>query len=252
MDVILLPGERADDLQREGLRVIQREDGFRFGMDSVLLAHFARLRPRDAVADMGAGSGVLPILMSAYQPTATFMAFEWQEDAADRARRSVLLNGLESRIAVYAEDYRRAALLIGYESVDATVCNPPYGKRGGALVSESAACALARHETDCPLPEIVAACASILRYQGRAFFVYPAPRLLELCDALREHRLEPKRVRMVCAKAGRAPYLTLMEAVKGARPGLHWLPPLTAHHADGSETDELKAIYAGASANPAE
>ena len=237
--------ERLDDLQNNGLRILQKPNGFRFGMDSVLLAHFARLRPRDVVADMGTGTGILPLLLSQTEPTARFHAFEWQPDMADMARRSVALNALEERISVYGEDMRSAASILGRESVNAVVCNPPYGKLGGVIPSQSEAKLLARHETECGMNEIVQACAAILHNLGRLWMVFPALRALELMDGLRAFRLEPKRIRMVCAKASKAPYLLMVEAVKNAKPMLLWLPPLIVYHEDGTETDELKDIYAG-------
>jgi tRNA1Val (adenine37-N6)-methyltransferase len=239
----ILPGERLDDLQNGGLRVLQKREGFRFGMDAVLLAHFSRLRPGDHVADMGTGTGILPLLMSAMEPTARFFAFEWQADLADMAARSVRLNGLEERICVYSEDYRNAARRLGAASMDAAVCNPPYGKRGSANPSATAARQLSRHETECTLVETAQACAAVLKNRGRLWMVFPAERLLELADALRQSRLEPKRLRMVCAQAGKAPYLALIEAVKNARPTLHWLPPLIVRREDGTETDEIREMY---------
>lgn len=241
--VPIKPDERVDDLQRNGLRIIQNPKAFRFGMDAVLLADFARLRPRERVADMGTGTGILPLLMSQNQPDAAFEAFELQADMADMAQRSVLLNGLEGRIRVHAADMRAAHALIGRESMDAVVCNPPYGKRGGTLTNEAENLLLARHETDCTICEIASACAAVLKNHGRLSMVFPAQRMLELMDALRSSRLEPKRLRMVCAKADRAPYLLLVEAVKNARPALLWMPPLVVYGPDGGETDELRRIY---------
>jgi len=238
-----MPHERVDDLQLDGLAIIQNPSAFCFGMDAVLLADFASIRSGDQVADMGTGTGILPVLLSHKAPTAWFHAFEIQADMADMAKRTMKLNGLENRIFVYAMDFRKAADQLGPESMDAVVCNPPYGKRGSTLPSETPGLQTARHETDAALPEIVEACARVLRNHGRLSMVFPAPRMLELCDALRAKRLEPKRVRLVCAKADRPPYLVLLEAMKNARPSLHWLPPLVVYHPDGKETDELKRIY---------
>ena len=238
-----LPGERQDDLQNGGLRILQKPGGFRFGMDAVLLAHFARLRPHDRVADMGTGTGILALLMSQSEPTARFFAFECQADMADMAQRSVRLNGLEERIAVYHEDFRQAAALLGPESMDAVVCNPPYGRRGGTLPSGTETRLVSRHETDCGISETAAACAAVLKNHGRLWMVFPAARALELADALRACRLEPKRLRPVCAMASKPPYLVLVEAVKNAKPALYWLPPLIVYREDGTETDELRAIY---------
>ena len=235
--------ERLDDLQNHGLHIIQKPAAFRFGMDAVLLAHFATPRPNQWIADMGTGTGILPLLMSQAEMTAHFHAFEWQPDMADMARRSIALNGLTDRITVHAADLRNAAAIIGHECMDGVVCNPPYGKLGGALTSQTVTQSLARHEQDCTLADIVAACAAVLRNHGRLWMVFPAPRALELMDVLRARRLEPKRLRMVCAKASKAPYLLLVEAMKNARPMLAWMPPLVVYHEDGSETQELQAIY---------
>ena len=187
---LLKPGERLDDLQRNGLHIIQHPRAFRFGMDAVLLADFTRLRPRERAADM-----------------------------------------------------RAAYELIGRESMHAAVCNPPYGKRGGTLTNEAAPLLLARHETDCTIQDVTAACAAVLRTHGRLSMVFPAARLLELLDAMRQSRLEPKRIRLVCARVDRAPYLALVEAMKNAKPGLLWMPTLIVYRQDGSETDELRRIY---------
>ena len=212
-------------------------------MDAVLLAHFTRLRPHDAVADLGTGTGILPLLMSQAEPSAMFHGIELQPDMADMARRSVLINGLEGRIHIYAADLRVAPLLLGRETMNGVVCNPPYGKRGGVIPSLTEEHLLARHETDCDLADIVKTGAAVLRNQGRFWAVFPAARALELLDSLRACRLEPKRLRMVCAKASKPPYLLLVEAVKNAKPMLAWLPPLIVYREDGSETDELRAIY---------
>lgn len=139
---LLKPGERLDDLQRNGLHIIQHPRAFRFGMDAVLLADFTRLRPRERVADMGTGTGILPLLLSQKQPDARFEAFEIQPEMADMARRSVALNGLEERIRVHAADMRAAYELIGRESMHAVVCNPPYGKQEGRLPMRRPLCCL--------------------------------------------------------------------------------------------------------------
>jgi len=243
MEILLKPNERIDDLQRNGLRIIQHPDAFRFGMDAVLLADFVRLKPREKVADMGTGTGILPLLLSQKDMTCVFEAFEIQPDMADMADRSVALNGLKERICVHAADMREAWKIVGREQMHAVVCNPPYGKRGGALTNETEGVLVARHETECTIEDVTASCATVLRNGGRLSIVFPAQRMLELCDALRKVRLEPKRIRMVCAHADKPPYLVMVEAMKNAKPQLLWMPPLIVYHADGSTTDEIKRIY---------
>ena len=237
------PDERLDDLQRNGLHIFQKKNGFRFGMDAVLLADFARVKPGERIADMGTGTGILPLLLSQKAEACTFAAFEIQPDMADMAARSVEWNGLSDRIRVYGADMRRAPELLGSESVHAVVCNPPYGKRESGTASPAEERRLATWETDMSIEEIVRVCGQVLRNRGRLSMAYPAQRLLELCDAMRRARLEPKRLRLVCARENRPPYLALAEAVKNARPGLCWLPPLAVLDENGRETPEIDRIY---------
>ena len=236
-------GERLDDLQRGGLRILQRAEGFRFGTDAVLLADFAGVKKGEHVADMGTGTGVLPLLLSARAEGTTFDAFEIQPDVADMARRSVLLNGLEDRIHVHHADCREAAGIIGHETCRLVVTNPPYTKGGAGLVSPEQSRALSRSDSDCEIGEWIAACAKVLQNGGRLCCVFPAPRFLELCDAMRAAKVEPKRVRFVVARETSAPKLVLTEGLKGGRPGLHMQPMLITHDAEGNFTKEMRRIY---------
>ena len=239
----LHPGERIDDLQRGGLRIIQREAGFRFGTDAVLLADFAMAKRGERVCDMGTGTGVLPLLIAARAEDTQFDTFEMQADVADMAARSVRLNGLESRIRVHHADCREAARVIGHEVCSLVVTNPPYTAAGAGLVSPDGGRAMARSDSDCPLEDWMAACARVLRNGGRLCCVFPAPRFLQLCDAMRASRVEPKRVRFVAARVDAAPKLVLVEGHKGGRPALHVGPLLVTHRGDGSFTDEMRRIY---------
>ena len=243
LDEQLREGERIDDLQRNGLRIIQRMDGFRFGTDAVLLADFAGVKKGEHVADMGTGTGVLPLLLSARAQDTTFDAFEIQQDVADMAARSVRLNGLETRIRIHHADCREAAGIIGHERCHLVVSNPPYTKGGAGLVSPEQTRALSRSDSDCTIEEWIAACGRLLKNGGRLCCVFPAPRFLELCDAMRAARIEPKRVRFVVARENAAPKLVLVEGLKGGRPALHVQPMLITHDAQGNFTREMRRIY---------
>ena len=236
-------GERIDDLMRNGLRLIQLEEGFRFGTDSVLLADFAIYGCMERVADLGPGSGILPVLMADACPNAMFDAIELDAAAADRARRSVALNGLDARIRVHCMDMRLAPGALGYGAFSACVCNPPYGKKGGALTSERQDIRLARHEEELSIEDICACAARLLKNGGRFSVVFPAPRANELLRAMESARLAPKRVRLVESFAGKPPKLLLADAVKGGGSQLHWMPTLVLYEPDGSPTPEYRKIY---------
>ncbi len=177
-DVSLQQGERLDDLQNHGMKILQKVNGYRFSMDSVLLAHFARLSKNMRIADLGTGSGIIPLLMSQRETTARFLAFENQPEMADMARRSVLINGLEKQIRVYCDDLRNAPHLLGTGNMDGVVCNPPYGRRDGtADTSIRDARRLACMETDCNLRELAATCSALLKNHGRLSICFPVSRM---------------------------------------------------------------------------
>ncbi len=239
---LLRDGERLDDLLLGGMKIIQRTDAFRFGTDSVLLADFAAPRKSDVVADLGTGTGVLCLLMAGHVAGPRFDAVEIQTDMADMAKRSVRLCGLEDRIAVHPMDLRDAPVVLGHGRHTLVVCNPPYSPDGTAVASERDAKRIARH-AGTPIEEICLAVGKLLKNGGRAAFVYPAPRMLELMQALSRVNLQPKRVRLIQDRPSATPKLFLLDAVKGAGSMLHWLPPLILKDEHGGWTDERNRIY---------
>lgn len=243
MKIALYPGERLDDLQTGGLKLIQKRGTFCFGTDSVLLADFARPRRREQAADLGCGNGAIALLLAGHRPEIQVDAVELQPEMADMAERSVRLNGLSERVRVHRGDMRRAWEMLGRECMSLVVCNPPYGARGRAIASAGEAERIARHEGDLSPEDVTRAAASILKYGGRFCAVYPARRAFELMSAMQACRLAPKRIRSVHATALRAPKLVLIEGVKGGGSGLNWLPPLILYEADGSVSAEWKRIY---------
>ena len=244
MHMELKEKERIDDLQRGGLRVIQRADAFRFGTDAVLLSDFAAPRPRDRVCDLGTGTGIIPLLLYARQNSITADAVEIQSDMADMAARSMQFNGLDEKIHVHAGDLREIRSLLPHAKYDLVTCNPPYGKAGGTLLNPDESKRLARHEDTCRVEDVAQAAQWLLRNGGRLCCVFPAHRLLELCDAMRSKKIEPKRIRLVCSRADKAPNLCLVEGKLDARPGLHMESTLVIYDDQGQYTPELRRIYA--------
>lgn len=242
-EMIPAADETLEDLQLGGLRILQKKRGFRYGMDSVLLADFARVGPEETFADFGAGTGILPLLILGRGKGKRCEAIECQADYAEMAARSVALNGLTDRVQVRCGDVREAEALLGRCGVDAVVCNPPYGLPGRVLLNPSEEKKTARHLDEEGLLPWFRAAHRVLRGKGRLSLVFPAPRMLEVMDLLQEARLTPKRFRLVYPRADRPANLALIEAVKDARPMLHPEPPLIVYEADGRMTPELRRIY---------
>ena len=242
-DVLIKEHERVDDLHQGGLRILQSERGFRFGMDAVLLAYFADVRPGDCVADLGTGTGVIPLLLAARGTAGHITALDIQPDVADMAARSVCMNGLQDKITVLQGDLRVAHEQLGYNRFDVVTCNPPYERRGSGVASPLAERAIARHEQACTLGAVAKAAFHRLRQGGRLALIIRADRAVDTLLALKQARMEPKRICMVHPSAERAPNLMLVQANRGGRPGVKWDPPIFVYGPDGAETPQLKRIY---------
>lgn len=243
-ETIIHAGERLDDLQRGNLRILQRPDGFCFGMDSVLLAWFAaQYAGKGKAIDLGTGSGVLPLLICARTPIQHFDAVEIQADIADMASRTMRLNGMAERIHIHAMDLQEAPKNLGYGQYRLAVSNPPYGHSEGKMQNPMAARRIARHEGTADIAAVCKAAGALLQNGGHFALVFPAGRLLSLFDAMRAARIEPKHICMVHPNYGQPPNLVLLDGMKGARPHLHFLPPLYIRDGEGQETEQIRAIY---------
>ena len=235
----LLPGERLDALNDRGLAVIQRPDGYCFSMDAVLLSHFARVRKGERALDLGTGCGVIALLLAEREETLRVDALELDPSAVDRARRSVQGNGLSERVRVFEGDLRVPPPELPRGGYDLAVCNPPYGF--GPDTSPERRQAVT--EATCTLEDAVRAARSLVRFSGRFACCWPASRLQEAMEALSRHRFAVKRLRAVQTLPGKAPYLCLLEAVSGGKPGLQMEPALQVLTPGGGMTDEARAIY---------
>ncbi len=240
---LLKPGERTDDLQRNGYKIIQNKEKFCFGMDAVLLSGFAKAGRGDKVLDLGTGTGIIPILMEAKTKADHFFAVEIQEESADMARRSVILNGLEEKIDVICADLKEAPILFGKGSMDVVTSNPPYMISNHGITNPDAPKAIARHELLCTLDDVVLTASSVLKEGGRFFMVHRPLRLAEIFETLRKYKLEPKAMRFVHPYADREPGMVLIESIKGAKPEIKVGPPVIIYGPDGKYTKEITETY---------
>ena len=243
MTVELKERERVDDLQRNGYRIIQRTDGFCFGMDAVLLSGFAMVKKGERTLDLGTGTGIIPILLEAKTEGEHFFALEIQREVADMARRSVSLNGLEEKIQIVEGDIREASQIFGAASFDVVTSNPPYMNDAHGLKNPDLPKAIARHEVLCTLDDVVREASRVLKIGGRFYMVHRPHRLAEIITVLRGYKLEPKRMKMVHPFADRDANMVLIEAVKGGGVFLKMEAPVIVFKEPGVYADEIRDVY---------
>ena len=239
----LKDGERIDELQRNGYRIIQDPDRFCFGMDAVLLSGFCTVKAGEDVLDIGTGTGILPILLLAKTEGRHFTGIEIQEDSADMARRSVEMNGLSDRIRIINGDIRCGAELLSPGSFHVVVSNPPYMIGTHGLKCGQEPMTIARHEVCCTLEDVIREGSRVLSDKGRFYMVHRPFRLVEIFETFRKYRLEPKRMRMVHPYAEKEPNMVMIEAVKGGRARLHVEKPLIVFESKGKYTREIADLY---------
>ncbi|MGI6512799.1 MAG: tRNA1(Val) (adenine(37)-N6)-methyltransferase [Syntrophomonadales bacterium] len=239
----LKPGETLDDLTRDGMKVIQSKDGYRFSMDSVLLAHFAEVNPGDEVLDLGCGSGVISFLLAGRQPSCRITGLEIQPELADRARRGAEHNGVAHRMGVINGDLRQAELFLGNRRFNLIVANPPFWRQGEGRPNPDRERLIARHEVESTLEDYVEAARRILVRGGRLAMVHRADRILEIENTCAQKGLALRRIRFIHPYLDRDANLLLVEAVKGTKARVRILPPLVVYNSDGSYTEEMLSIY---------
>lgn len=237
------PNERVDDLHRNGYLLIQDPERFCFGVDAVLLVGFAKMKQNEIALDMCTGTGVIPILMEAKTDGEQFVGVEIQEESAEMAQRSVLLNNLENRIFIQQGDIKELDKMYKLGSFDVVTCNPPYMPNGGGLLNEYTPKAIARHEILCTLDDVLSMAEKMLRVGGRMYMVHRPSRLADIFCLARQYHLEPKRMRFVHPYVEKEPTLVLVELIKGGKPMLKVEPPLIIYLINGEYTAEVRDIY---------
>ena len=235
--------ERLDDLQVKGYEIIQHPGKFCFGMDAVLLANFARVKKNERVLDLGTGTGIIPILLTAKTEGEAFVGLEIQEESADMARRSVIHNHLEEKVEIVTGDIKEAANIFGPVSFDVITTNPPYmiGKHG--IVNSSDTKTIARHEVLCTLDDILLESARLLKPKGRFYMVHRPFRLAEILSKMVQAGIEPKRMKMVHPFIDKEPNMVLIEGLRGGNSRMIVEPPLIVYKEVGVYSDELLVEY---------
>lgn len=241
--------ERIDDLEYKGLKIIQNQKGFCFGMDSVLISDFARdIKNNSVGVDLGTGTGIISILLSAKTNLSKIIGVEVQKDVADMARRSVLLNKLQNKIEIVnlnlkaIKEKKNIESLLKKDSFDFVVTNPPYKKLDTGKINENEYRYISRHEITANLEDFIQVTNFLLKDRGKIYLVHRPERLVDIMQLMRKYKLEPKRIRFVYPSINKEPNLVLISGVKNARPFLKIDNPLFVYE-NGKYTDEILKIY---------
>ena len=235
-------GENTEPLGN-GVKIIVSNE-HKFWTDTVLLANFAKPRRKDIACDLGSGCGAIPLIWSRDNVPKSVTAVELQTDACSMLGRSIELNNLSEKIKVVNSDLRELDGKVQMSSFDLVVCNPPYKATGTGIMNFNEAQKIARHEILCTTDDVTKAASRLLKYSGRLCMCQRPERLSDIIVSMRKHGIEPKRLRFVQQRHGKAPKLFLIEGKYGGKQGGLIIEPVLFIEKDGGElSDEMIQIY---------
>ncbi|MBR5817534.1 MAG: methyltransferase [Clostridia bacterium] len=217
----LLDNERLDYVN-DSISLIQKTDGLTFGTDALLLAGYIRGKSKRGL-EIGGGTGIISMLLAARCKIAATDTVEVQKEYAELIERNIALNNLCEKIRVIHADIRA---LPPSEEYDIVFTNPPYMKTDSGKLNENDAKSAARHEVNGGIAELIFAGSRLLKWGGALVAVYRPDRLMDILSAMREAKLEPKRLTLVQASAASKPSMVLIESKKGGKSGIKVTRPL--------------------------
>ena len=228
-EAVLFPGERLDDLQLNGLELIQDPKKFCFGVDAVFLSDFVKIKAGERALDLGTGNGIIPILLSEKTQGRHLTGLEIQPEMAEMARRSVDYNGLEDKVDIVTGDIKEAAEIFKPAFFDVITTNPPYMIADHGLRNPADAKAIARHEVLCSLDDILRESMRLLQDKGRFYMIHRPFRLTEIMIKMNYYKIEPKRIQFIYPYLDKEPTMVMIEGVRGAKPRITVEPPLVIY-----------------------
>ena len=243
MEVNIGKDESIDDLQLNGLQLIQKEQGFRFGVDAVLLSHFANVKKKHRVIDLCTGTGIVSFLVYGKYKPQEVIGLEIQDDMVEMANRSSKLNDTSDIVKFVQGDLKDKALLDSLGRFDVVTVNPPYKLNNAGILNPNDKLAIARHEIMCNLEDVIVSARRILKDNGRMFIVHRPERLADIFGLMRKYKIEPKRVRLVQPNTKKAPNIVLVEGQRDGGAFLKWEETLYVYDDNGNYSEEINRIY---------
>ena len=225
----------------------QHKKGYRFSIDSVLLAHFVTVKKGDSILDMGSGCGILGLILLYRhgQLIQSVTAVDIQPSLATLCEKNFRINGFKDWSTVKRTDIKKLFDHCPRESFSMIICNPPFYRSGQGRVSENKESLIARHQIAGTLSDFLAVAAAAVKNRGSVFFVYPATELVELIREAENHNLEPKRIRFVYSYpgSGKNAELVLICFLKNGGSGIDIMPPLYVYEEKNGKYDQEVASF---------
>ena len=218
----------------------------KFGTDAFLLSDFAQVKRKDRCVDLGTVCGIIPLLWFREMEDAPQVAYgvDIQPQAIQQMKLTVEACDLQERLIPVEGDLKDLSPQLPADSFTLVTCNPPYKATNTGILNEADAHTIARHEILCNINDVCRPAARLLKFGGRLCICQRPERLLDTLEAMRNNKIEPKRLRFVQKKGDTAPWLFLVEGKKGSAPYMKVEAPFLIQAKDSDEnSDELRRVY---------
>ena len=205
----------------DNLKIYQYNDGFKFSLDSILLAEYVKITGKtNSILDLCTGNASIPLILST-KTNALIDAFEIQKDIFNLAIKSIKYNQKQKQITVYNADVKEINNYVNYKKYDIITCNPPYFKvKNNGYLNETEKLAIARHELKVTLEDIFKIASDHLNTKGEFYLVHRINRLDEIIILGSKYKLNVKNIELIKTKENSSPYLVLIRAVKDSSLGV--------------------------------
>ncbi|MBF0457011.1 MAG: tRNA1(Val) (adenine(37)-N6)-methyltransferase [Nitrospirae bacterium] len=229
----------------KNVRILQRQKGYRFSIDAILLANFVNPKNPRHIIDFGAGAGIVGILLAKKYPAAFVHLVELQRGLYELSNKNVELNNITDRLKTHHLDIKDIYDTISSNTFDLAVSNPPYRKLQSGEINPDDEKAAARHELTLTLDELIKAAFHVLRGKGGFSFIYQTSRFVEVIETLRSRKFEPRRIRFIYSNKKSEAKIFLIEAIKEGKAQLKLDPPFFVYDDTGrysAETLEILSV----------
>ncbi len=231
------------DLFKGKLKIFQKRQGYRFSVDSILLAAFAQPRATGIVVDLGTGSGILPIMLAKTPTVKEIIGIEVQEDLARMAQKNVVFNHCQEQVTILQADIRNITKTFTAGSCDTVISNPPFYPARSGRINPNRQKAISRHELYGTLSDFLRIARHLLKVSGKFLAIYPSIRVVDLIGEMRACGIEPKILQFIYPRRGEPANLLLVEGVKGAGREAKVLAPLILYNSSGAYTVQAQQIF---------
>lgn len=229
-----------DELKLFDLRIFQPRHGYRYSLDPLLLARFcAEVKPGGRIIDLGAGCGILSLVLARVNPDASVVAVENNPDMATLIEQNIQHNSLVERVSAHAGDVIDLRGTFPDSTFDLVVSNPPFRTPWSGRISPKAGRDAARHETTAGLADFIAAAKYLVKPSGKICFIQLPSRLAEFMALAADMKLSVLRLRMIHNNAGASAAMFMAEVAKGRRSVPVVESPLFVRDMNGEYTDEV-------------